>query len=223
MGYVDSLKNQQSTADNLNPYDTVNPLLKRGIEFVRLVEGPTIINQISIGDAFTVGDSVNGIIGTANGRNGTQITIGVGKLGTETLNYVTNPNNHHIENFRRPDKSTSGATTLQYSFEDTTLTTATWDNDTNFELLLNPGTTASSLTIAKNDITYKKATMIISGSTTGTLTLKLSADGGSNFEEVSDSTEHVFTNKDNNGIRWQIINPANGNTASVTEIVIDYL
>jgi hypothetical protein len=74
-----------STQQQLGYSDTTVPLFSLFSENLACsYVGASIIRQ-NIGHAFTVGHATNGVIGTANGVDGSQITIGTGGLGSSSL------------------------------------------------------------------------------------------------------------------------------------------
>jgi hypothetical protein len=83
------------------------------------VYGRTVrMSSQSVGNAFTAGHPVNGIVGTANGVNGSQILVGSSYKGSSVVVLVDNLNNEFHEFLRVSD------------FVDTTETTATVDTTT---------------------------------------------------------------------------------------------
>lgn len=116
---------QQETRDNQGrPDENKRQVFVFGgplSESLNIEEGPTQLKKRNAGDAFIIGHSVNGVLGTANGTGGTQITLGDGKIGATTINRVTNPGNVFHEHFRYSN------------FNDSTVTTANFDT-TNFNV-----------------------------------------------------------------------------------------
>lgn len=89
-----------------------------------------------------------------------------------------------------------------------------------FNIIENLGELAQSTSIDLNNGIITKATMSIdlSSGNLNTLNLYLTADGGSNWEEVTNETEHTFTNTGQD-LRWKI----EGASATITKIEItDY-
>lgn len=87
--------------------------IKLRAERLRIDEGPHIVKQMGIGNAFILGHATNGKLGVANGIGGGQITLGGGGLDTPTLERVVNQRNTFKEYLRYTD------------LVDTTNTTAT--------------------------------------------------------------------------------------------------
>ena len=112
MVLTDTFKAGQNTADNQNPIDNVNPVLLRHSETLKL-GGPHKINTVIEGNAWIVGSSTNGIVGTNTGTEGggQQVVGGSGRVTTVVR--VVSANNKFHEFF----------TTTQLI--DTTNTTAT--------------------------------------------------------------------------------------------------
>jgi len=79
---------------------------------------------------------------------------------------------------------------------------------------------AQSLSIALGEGTISKATMRADITATGpyTATYYLSADGGSNWEEVTLGTEHTFTNTGTD-CRWKVVGSG---PFQITKITVDY-
>src|SRR3989304_7869424 len=75
---------------------------------------------------------------------------------------------------------------MQDYFNDTGVTTANWNTTTN-QLEFDLGEIAQSLPIALNSETYSNATITLTGTNLTNLSLKLSSDGGVNFESVSNN------------------------------------
>jgi hypothetical protein len=76
-----------STQQQLGYSDTTVPLFSLFSESLACsYVGASIIRQ-NIGHAFTVGHIANGIVGTANGVDGSQVTIGIGGLGSSSLGW----------------------------------------------------------------------------------------------------------------------------------------
>jgi hypothetical protein len=103
----------QQTKDAIGPRDTTqDQILLRNREFVIVEEGSTIVEQQSIGTAFILNHSDNGVLGTS--------TLGDGTLGSYTTYAVVNPNNIFYEHFRN-----------NFFYDSTNSTGVSWDT-TNF-------------------------------------------------------------------------------------------
>ncbi len=86
-------RNQQLIADNLNPADSVTPIIKQHVEIIECIERTTQLTDTNIGHSFILGSSTNGILGTNTGtQDGEQQVLG--RAGdTGTIFNVSNPNN----------------------------------------------------------------------------------------------------------------------------------
>jgi hypothetical protein len=81
-------------------------------EVVKVEEGPTKVTLVGGGHAWIIGDPVNGVLGTANGVDGSQILVGSANLGTgSSVNYVFNPNNLFNERFNFNTYINTGSST----------------------------------------------------------------------------------------------------------------
>jgi hypothetical protein len=108
----------QQLRDNTGTPDDTKSLVLVGQfnEKIIVEECATYLAKRKIGDVFILGHHINGILGVANGTGGTQITLGIGKIGATTTHLkVTNPDNKFRERLRYTD------------FNDTTVSTATFD------------------------------------------------------------------------------------------------
>jgi len=136
--------------------------------------------------------------------------LGTSKLGTSDIEWiywsVINPNNIFRERFR------------DNTFNDTDNTTADWDT-TNYQIDFTNGEIVLSNVIAKNNVSYSQAKMILQGTDIDNLTLYLSANGGGNWEEVTNNVTHNFSNTNVQGMHFKMV--ATG-SATVTNIKIEY-
>lgn len=123
---VQGSRGLQVTRDNLAGRKDTKTVVKVNRSDVELVEGPTKVKIQNIGNAFVLGHSVNGVLGVANGINGSQITLGTAGYGALTTDRVINYNDVFVEYLRNDE------------YEDTTNTTATTDY-TNHEITFNEG------------------------------------------------------------------------------------
>lgn len=82
---VNLVQDVVDTQINLGNRDSITPVFRLFSEPVLANATSYSIITRSIGHAFTVGHATNGTIGTANGVDGQQITIGVAGLGASTL------------------------------------------------------------------------------------------------------------------------------------------
>ena len=177
--YTNQVKDTQQTQENLNPQNAVFPILKRHTETLLIEEGPTVIFENDISTYAIWGNAQSTWEGLDNNDKwGTYTDT------TRVIVQVSNAFNKFIERF--------AFDTLEGS-----LNTSTWDT-VNKQVTFSPGlilhiepafldSTASE--------TVTAATLNVTG--TGIQTLELSADGGSNFETVTNNTRHIFTNTGN--------------------------
>ena len=184
------LRELESTQDNS---DTIQQYrqFKENVN-VTLRQGRVKTTQSTIGNSWIVGSSTNGIVGTNTGTQGGGQQV-VGSSGrVETIVSVVNPNSTMYERFNFT------------TYKDSANTTGDWSVATE-TLILDSAETARSLSIAKGE-TYSKATIsLTSPSSTAGLILRLSADGGSNWESVTEDNIHNFTNTGTD-LRWDITN-----------------
>ena len=169
---VDSLKKNQETRDELGS-DTKNQEATLVYpEFVGVSEDSTIITVQGPGDAWIVGDTAsNSQVGTS-GNN----VVG-GTYATPTDTFITNRNNVYSDYFDL---------TL---FEDGVNTTATgWGTGT---ISFTAAQIAQSTTLA-NTFTISKATLTVDNDSN--LTLEMSANGGTNWETVTNGVQKTFSN-----------------------------
>lgn len=198
-------QNNQPVMDEIGTEPATQPIYKNKTETIQVELGPIQTEQTYIGNSLVLGNTVNGVLGVANGVNGSQILLGAQNVTTE-VERVINYNNIYIER-------------LTYNnFEDTSNTTADWDT-TNKEIDFTSGEVAQSLSVYKDDGIVGKATLSLEGTTLGNLTLELSANGGTNWETVGNQAEHTFTNTGTD-LRFRFT--ASGN-AKVTKITIQYV
>jgi hypothetical protein len=119
MGFDKVIGDVQDTKDQIVPSDETGLVLKMFSETqaVDMSNVTVEITKTNIGHAFIVGHATNGVIGTALGVDGSQITIGSGGLGASSVERVVNTKNTFVEQL-----STS-------TFIDSSRTTATFDED----------------------------------------------------------------------------------------------
>jgi len=174
-GIVGSIQDTQ-TLKNVD--NEVAPIFKIFTEDIHVDEHSTQIKTRSLTgfSGFILGNSNHGILGT-NPLGGTRPSFSVTS--------VVNPNNIYKESLRTDE------------FKDASNTTATWDT-TNFRWTFTTGQVIQTLAISKDaTVTITNATLSIESSqitSSGNLTFFLSADGGTNFEQVTNGANHLFTN-----------------------------
>lgn len=188
----------------MGTYDSTRQIVfKRVSEKVLLEENSTVIWTHTYGHSWIVGSSTNGIVGTnTNTQDGLQQVVGgAGRVLTKV--YVVNPNNTFREHF------------CDTSFEDSSSTTANWGGVVG-ECSFVSGDVAQSLTIAKDGNNFSRAIIYVDDDSN--VSLYLSADGGSNWESVSNGVWHSFTNVGDD-LRFKIV--ASGN-ATIKYVVVKH-
>lgn len=197
----DSGKQNQETRDALGTEPTIHPINKIKLEQVITIIHPITKQQDDIGESWIVGSSTNGIVGTNTGTaSGNQQVVG-GSGRVQTIQKVTALDNISWELFNYSN------------FKDTTNSTADWGASTTGTLSLKPsGSTAQSLAVYKDSGTVITAIMTTTfdNGSTADVTFALTADGGSNFETVTDKTEHTFTNQGTD-LRWRAVGTSTAN------------
>jgi hypothetical protein len=184
----------RNTQDNLGARDTVQDFVpKRNKETIYIEENATKITTQTLGHSMVLGHSVNGKLGVVNlGVDGQQVVLGEANQVT-TLVAVTSPNNTFREHFR--DTTFQDGSAPNTANWDTTLFRLAMHTSGNHATIYN--TIATSAEIALNDGTIVQATLTSTETKFGNDTIRyfLSADGGSNWEEVTAGTLHTFTNQ----------------------------
>ena len=149
----------------------------------------------------------NAIYGNANfGIYGTNMYGSQEGRSSYTTMRVLNPSNIFRERFR------------DTTFKDSDNTTATWDTD-DYNITFTNGEIVQSYHIARNYTSYSTATITLQGTDITNLTLYLSADGGTNWEEVTNNIEHNFSDNSTDGMKFKMV--ATG-SATVTYIKLGY-
>lgn len=194
------------TKDQLGRPENKALYVKRSQENLRLIEGPSVIEEDTIGHAWIVGSPTNGIVGpntsTYDGQQ--QVVGGAGRVVTTKA--VVNYNNKFIEKFR------------WQKCIDTGNTTATIDTSTSHEITFTNGEILQSNPVFYNADNIVSATINVTGTNTSNLSLQMSSDGGSNWENVTAGTVHIFTNVGQD-LRYKVT--ATG-AATLTEVTITY-
>ncbi len=130
MSYLEDRRDAQNTRDNLGAPDTNQVfVMQRSQEDVFITELSTLLRQRSIGTAFILGHSANGLLGTSR--------LGAGTYGDLSIVRVINPNKTFREYFR------------DSQFKDSN-STANWDT-TNFKIKFNQGQEAITSSIYLNN------------------------------------------------------------------------
>jgi len=125
------------------------------------------------------------------------------EYSTITTLRVVNPERKFIDNF------------FGTTFKDTSSTNADWS--TTGEIVFATNQTASSLSIYLNNETISSATLIATATGGGSIGYLMSADGGSNWENVTSGISHTFTNQGTD-LRWR----ATGSNMAIQSIEIEY-
>lgn len=223
MGFDDIIAQMGDDKKDMKAQDNLNgqpfPIFKLFREEMEL-DASMIISARSIsGDVGIYDNASFGIYGIS--KYGTvssvQFVLGsvqAGILGSSILGStvsayviqrVINQSNKHIERF------------IGTTFKDSS-TTADWDT-TNEQLDFTTGEIAVSEIIFANNETILSATIIpVIESGSANLTYELSADDGSNWESVTVSSLHTFTNVGTK-LRWRIT--ASG-SATITKMEVIY-
>jgi hypothetical protein len=144
---------------------------------------------------FILGHSTYGLLGTGK--------LGDTDLSAEIDHCIIQYQNTYTETFYDNDFK-SGSTT------------ATWSNADKW-LSFTAGQVGQSLSIDYANGTITTATMTVTISS-GTFTLALSANGGSNWETVTSGVSHSFSNVGTD-LRWKITE-SGASTGKITQIVI---
>lgn len=110
------------TQDQLGPKDPTNLVFKLLNDEMPVIYGTSKTVRENIGNAFTLGHATNGILGTANGVGGGQLTLGSGGLGSTTLARVTSLNQTFVEAFRDQEYTDTDLTTATVNTTDNTVT-----------------------------------------------------------------------------------------------------
>jgi hypothetical protein len=188
------------TFEDVNVKDQLGKPADKGLFLFRkkeefeIIQGPTQVYQKNTTTSSIYGLAVYGtnyymataptgfILGSVSGSG----VLGLSVLGTiatdDILQHVVNPNNTFYD-FLYTD-----------TFNDTTVTTATWASDG--EISFTSGqiaqTTPVFYDVDGNDI-VESATLNVEIDS-GTFTLELSANGGTDWETVTSGTPHLFIN-----------------------------
>ncbi len=218
----------QQTRDEIGASPDEYTVVKVKKERIKVRQGPLIVKRRSISgnnaiyghathgiygqdyygspDGMIWGSTTFGIWGSAEwgpiqdafilGHPGAAI-LGTSRLGSSDIEWiwhsVVNPNDTFYEIFRND------------TFEDSDDTTADWDT-TNYKVDFDTdGEIVQSKVIAKNGVSYTGAKMTLTGTNKDNLTLYLSGNGGSNWEEVTNGTTHTFTNSGTQGIHFKMV------------------
>ena len=187
----------------------------------QIIETPLVASTKTLGHAWIVGSSSNGLVGANLGTEAGEQQVGGGAGRVETIVRVVCPNNTYREYFRDTD------------FKDTSQpNTADWDT-TNYRLAMSSSTNknrayntvATSKSIFLNSQTIFKATVSATETKFDKDIIKyfLSADSGSNWEECTLNEEHSFS-VTGNDLRFRVVFFGNGGSLTYLEnIKISYV
>jgi len=174
-------KETASIRDQLGNNPDVTPVLVSDFdETLGVEEGPTQAKTNTLGNAWIVGSSTNGLVGanTATVGGGQQVVGGSGRVTTVVR--VVNPNNTWNENFRDTDFESAA-------------TTADWNTASQY-LTLTSATLMETKSIFLNSATVYNAKVIATGTNLSSAVFYVSADAGVNFETATNNESHSFTN-----------------------------
>ena len=200
--------------DQLGRPEDIGVSIKRKEDFFVVEEGPVLITQSTIGHAWIVGSSTNGLVGTNTGTyDGQQQTVGGGGRSTATL-VVYNIDNTFKERFR------------DATFKDSS-TTAYWDT-ANFRLAMssssNHNVVYSTVGVFKslvyNSGTFNKMTVSAVETKWGNDVIHyfVSYDGGSSWEEAVLNSEKTLSSSGTD-LRLKIVFFGNGGLSTFVEDV----
>ena len=191
--------------DQLGKNPETFPVLNADYSEAAIIEeGPIQVSTENIGHSLTFGHATNGVIGTADGIDASQLEMG-NSSRVETIQRVVNSNKRFIERFNF---------TL---FNEDGTTTGDWTGDGS--LVLTNGEIAQSTSVALNDgnITNATITVTLSSGDIADLTLFMDADD-SGFETAENTVNLVFEGAGVD-LKWKIV--AAGNV-TVDSVVITY-
>jgi hypothetical protein len=180
----------------------VQPIAKVKVENVYVGEASVKIQKRTLGNAWIVGSSTNGIVGpNTNTQNGLQQVVG-GAGREDVVAAVLNSGDKHIQRFNNTE------------FFDSTNSTGDWNSG---NISLTSGETIRSTIIAFNGNNIGFATLNTDNSDND-LTYYLSANDGTNWEEVTPGVQHTFTNTGTK-LKWRVDSTG---TQSITRIIVSY-
>ena len=206
-------KDTAAIRDQLGNDPDTFPLLNADhYENFGLEEQSTIWSTETIGDSFILGHSANGVLGTSE----------LGESGrTTTRDIVTNPNQVYHEHFRTTEfKDTSAPNTADWN---TTLFRIAMTTETSHATMYN--TVSTSLPISYNEVTQITTALLSCTETKyGSDVIKyyLSADNGSNWEEVTNGEIYTFVNTGGTLLFRVIFIGTGANETYIEDIDISY-
>jgi len=193
---VESVIDKQQVRDELGDEPDATPLFTAYDDLFKVKHSISRFFTRDINTSFILDHTTNGVLDTS--------TLGDFR-GANVLIRVVNPNNTFRELF------------LDDELKDVT-TTATWNTTTHI-LTFTAGQFALSQEIALNQESYIRATLTAEGTSLANLIFKVSSNGGSTFNIVTNGAETVFTTPTTAGLKWRI--EATG-SATVTRITVTY-
>ena len=215
MGIKNLQSNFGQTRNQLGSEPFQDEVVAITVDNIRVEEGPTVVQTEEIaGDSFILGNSLKGVLGQNKLTTGIAFVVGnptYGVLGSTKLTTGTGYNPAVIVEVRNRNNTFIERFNLDFFRSDDT--TATWSNGS---LSFTTGQVAISKSCYKGTSTVSFATLTVSNATN--LTLYLSANGGTNWEAVTNNKQHFFTNTGND-LRFKI--EASG-AATITSLRIKY-
>ena len=201
--YVNNVKDTAQTQENLNPQNSVFPILVRTNETLLIEEGPTIVKK----ELITASGSAAGFV-LDSGISGVLNEDILGEIsGTEFIEQISNPRDIFIERF--------GYTTLQG-----TSNSATWDT-ANKQVTFTAGQRLEIVSAFKDSTATVTQSTLFTTIDSGSFDLELSANGGTDWETVTNETQHTFTNTGND-LRIRITEN-NSSTGTISLIRCTYV
>lgn len=193
--------------DQLGRPEDKNITVKRYAEEIIVEDNPLHIKKQSLGNSWIVGSSTNGLVGTNTGTvGGGQQVVGPSSR-TEVLQVVASPDKIFREHFYDNFYANTGSTTADWAVTPGQLSFTNTEIAVSNEIAYNHGT-----------ITKALLTVAISSGNLSDLSFELTADGASNWENITHASQHTFTNTGTD-LRFRIT--ASG-TVTVTSIRVEY-
>lgn len=233
-GLENLASSQQKTKDGVGSHPSIIPIPKiRGFT-LRLLMEPSVYYTRSIGNSWIAGSSTNAIVGTWTGTvGGSQLIVG-DSSNTETLVQVR-PKDNFYYNFLRATSTNTSTASATYGLL-LSASTGTVDT-TNFRIDMDNAEVIEWIIFKDAGQTVRGATVILdtdssrTNMTFGTnVALTMSADGGSNYESVTNNVEHTFTNTGSelrlrltasaNSLYWKTANTSGKEVAIRVAVII---
>lgn len=215
MGLQNLQSNFGQTRGQMGSEPDKDEVIRVNVDNIRVEEGPTIVQTEEIaGESFILGNSLKGVLGQNKLTAGIAFVVGnptYGVLGSTKLTTGTGYSPAVIVEVRNLNNSFIERFNLDFFRSDDT--TATWASGS---LAFTVGQLAVSKSVYKGTSIVTNATLILPNTTN--ITSYLSANGGTNWEAVTNNTQHFFTNTGND-LRFKI--EASG-VATITSLRINY-